>query len=272
MHDQRLAVVEIGDQVFRPSRQGLDAPAGEARGETRRAGKAQIGGRFCSTPRSVSPSMAGSNPRRTVSTSGSSGMALSSWHASRGPATSPDRLPLCIASGQDTCTGSAIVTAASDTTHFGFAACRSATSRPRSTTSSTSVAGRYDLMNDLMSAGLHRAWKEALLTRLAAEDDRPFRHLDVAGGTGDVAFKVLDAGGPQTEVTVLDINGEMLAVGRSRAARSASPTDDRVDASSRAMPRSLPFPSGSISTATRSPSASGTCRASTRRWPRPIGC
>ena len=79
-----------------------------------------------------------------------------------------------------------------------------------------SVAGRYDLMNDLMSAGLHRAWKDALVTAVRPPKARPFRHLDVAGGTGDIAFRILDAGGPQTHVTVLDINGDMLA-GRARA-------------------------------------------------------
>ena len=84
-----------------------------------------------------------------------------------------------------------------------------------------SVARRYDLMNDLMSGGLHRAWKAALVT--AANPPRgnsAFRLLDLAGGTGDVAFRVADAGGPGTRVTVADINAEMLAVGRERAAKS----------------------------------------------------
>jgi demethylmenaquinone methyltransferase/2-methoxy-6-polyprenyl-1,4-benzoquinol methylase len=78
-----------------------------------------------------------------------------------------------------------------------------------------------------MSAGLHRAWKSALLTAINPPKDRPFRHLDVAGGTGDVAFSVLEAGGPQTQVTVLDINAEMLSVGRDRAAKRF-PDDDRI--------------------------------------------
>src|SRR3954470_3422693 len=75
-----------------------------------------------------------------------------------------------------------------------------------------SVARRYDLMNDLMSAGLHRLWKDALVTALNPSRTRPHRHLDVAGGTGDIAFRVLEAGGSQTRVTVLDINGAMLGV------------------------------------------------------------
>jgi len=81
-----------------------------------------------------------------------------------------------------------------------------------------SVAHRYDLMNDLMSGGLHRAWKSALITTLnPPKDDRTFALLDVAGGTGDIAFRALDAGGPGTHVTVVDINGDMLALGRRRA-------------------------------------------------------
>jgi demethylmenaquinone methyltransferase/2-methoxy-6-polyprenyl-1,4-benzoquinol methylase len=83
-----------------------------------------------------------------------------------------------------------------------------------------SVARRYDLMNDLMSAGLHRAWKDALVTAVnppAKSSDRPFALLDLAGGTGDVAFRVVEAGGINTRVTVCDINAEMLAVGRERA-------------------------------------------------------
>jgi demethylmenaquinone methyltransferase/2-methoxy-6-polyprenyl-1,4-benzoquinol methylase len=81
-----------------------------------------------------------------------------------------------------------------------------------------SVARRYDLMNDLMSGGLHRAWKAALVTAVnPPKSDRSFRLLDVAGGTGDIALRVIAAGGAGTHVTILDINGEMLAVGRERA-------------------------------------------------------
>ena len=95
-----------------------------------------------------------------------------------------------------------------------------------------SVARRYDLMNDLMSGGLHRAWKEALVTavnpprqkavhgRLDQKSPQEFAVLDLAGGTGDVAFRIADKGGPGTHVTVADINADMLAVGRGRAAKS----------------------------------------------------
>ena len=80
-----------------------------------------------------------------------------------------------------------------------------------------SVAPRYDLMNDLMSLGLHRAWKDALVTALDPPKTRPLALLDIAGGTGDVAFRALEAGGELTRATVCDINPDMLAVGRERA-------------------------------------------------------
>jgi demethylmenaquinone methyltransferase/2-methoxy-6-polyprenyl-1,4-benzoquinol methylase len=103
------------------------------------------------------------------------------------------------------------------TTDFGFTTVPLAEKQARVNDVFHSVARRYDLMNDLMSAGLHRAWKSILVSMLRPPKTRPFRHLDVAGGTGDVAFRILDAGGPQTSATVLDINGDMLAVGRERA-------------------------------------------------------
>ena len=81
-----------------------------------------------------------------------------------------------------------------------------------------SVAKRYDLMNDLMSGGLHRVWKDALVTAVNPPRlDRDFALLDLAGGTGDIAFRVVEAGGMGTRVTVCDINAEMLSVGRERA-------------------------------------------------------
>jgi demethylmenaquinone methyltransferase/2-methoxy-6-polyprenyl-1,4-benzoquinol methylase len=82
-----------------------------------------------------------------------------------------------------------------------------------------SVAQRYDLMNDLMSGGLHRTWKDALVTALNPPcDGQPFAVLDLAGGTGDVALRIAEAAGPGTRVTVCDINPDMLTVGRERTA------------------------------------------------------
>ena len=103
-----------------------------------------------------------------------------------------------------------------ETTHFGF---RDVPLNDKKTLVNDvfrSVAQRYDLMNDLMSLGLHRAWKDALVTALDPPKTRPFALLDIAGGTGDVALRAIAAGGEQTRATVCDINREMLSVGRDR--------------------------------------------------------
>jgi demethylmenaquinone methyltransferase/2-methoxy-6-polyprenyl-1,4-benzoquinol methylase len=110
-----------------------------------------------------------------------------------------------------------------------------------------SVARRYDLMNDLMSFGLHRAWKDALVTAIDPPKNRPFALLDIAGGTGDIAVRVLDRGGEATRATVCDINADMLQVGRERAAvGSRSPAQRRSIAEqitfAEANAEALPFP------------------------------
>lgn len=79
------------------------------------------------------------------------------------------------------------------------------------------VAKRYDIMNDVMSAGLHRLWKDAMVSALNPRKSSDFRHLDVAGGTGDIAFRIVEASNRLAHATVLDINGSMLAVGAERA-------------------------------------------------------
>lgn len=81
------------------------------------------------------------------------------------------------------------------------------------------TAERYDLMNDLMSGGLHRLWKADLIAMLnPPKGDRPFDLIDVAGGTGDVALRFSAATGPNAKATICDISPEMLAVGRRRVA------------------------------------------------------
>ncbi len=75
------------------------------------------------------------------------------------------------------------------------------------------VANRYDVMNDLMSGGVHRLWKAELIRRLRPDGDMAL--IDVGGGTGDIAFRFLKRGGEN--VVVCDINTEMLSVGRDRA-------------------------------------------------------
>ena len=112
------------------------------------------------------------------------------------------------------------------TTHFGFRDVPLGDKQTLVNDVFHSVASRYDLMNDLMSAGLHRAWKDIMINKLnPPKGDAPFALLDVAGGTGDIAFRAAKAAAPAS-ATVCDINTEMLDVGRnpswSRASRPAS--------------------------------------------------
>jgi demethylmenaquinone methyltransferase / 2-methoxy-6-polyprenyl-1,4-benzoquinol methylase len=112
-------------------------------------------------------------------------------------------------------------------THFGFDTVPLGEKQERVDDVFHSVARRYDLMNDLMSAGLHRAWKDALLTAInPPRHDAPFALLDLAGGTGDIALRVAQAGGAGTRVTVCDINADMLMVGAERALERG--LDDRI--------------------------------------------
>lgn len=123
-----------------------------------------------------------------------------------------------------------------DRTHFGFEDVPLGEKQGRVDEVFHSVARRYDLMNDLMSAGMHRVWKRALVSMVRPPRARPYRHLDVAGGTGDVAFRVAEAGGPKTSVTVADINAGMLAVGRERAGKQGAGRVDFVEANAEALP------------------------------------
>lgn len=99
------------------------------------------------------------------------------------------------------------------------------------------VANRYDLMNDLMSGGLHRLWKDAMVAWLNPPKRPGWKVLDVAGGTGDIAFRIIEASQRQAHATVLDINGSMLAVGRDRAEKKGlSDSTDFVEANAEALP------------------------------------
>jgi demethylmenaquinone methyltransferase / 2-methoxy-6-polyprenyl-1,4-benzoquinol methylase len=114
------------------------------------------------------------------------------------------------------------------TTHFGYRDVPLGDKQTLVNDVFHSVASRYDLMNDLMSAGLHRVWKDIMINALnPPRSDAPFALLDVAGGTGDISFRAAKAAGSGFRATVCDINSDMLAVGRERAAKNH--LDDRVD-------------------------------------------
>ncbi|RMD92121.1 MAG: bifunctional demethylmenaquinone methyltransferase/2-methoxy-6-polyprenyl-1,4-benzoquinol methylase UbiE [Alphaproteobacteria bacterium] len=126
------------------------------------------------------------------------------------------------------------------TTHFGFQTVPEEEKAQRVHGVFSSVAARYDVMNDLMSAGIHRLWKDAMMDWLAPRPGQ--RLLDVAGGTGDIAFRFLRRA-PGASAVVLDMTESMLAEGRKRA--DAEKLAERLDwVVGDAM--ALPFPDASF--------------------------
>jgi demethylmenaquinone methyltransferase/2-methoxy-6-polyprenyl-1,4-benzoquinol methylase len=104
------------------------------------------------------------------------------------------------------------------------------------------VAGSYDLMNDLMSGGLHRLWKNDLINWLAPSKTTPQSLLDVAGGTGDIARRFLDAAGPRSSAVICDISAQMLEAGRKKLGQRYGERLHFVQGNAEA----LPFPDKSF--------------------------
>ena len=126
------------------------------------------------------------------------------------------------------------------TTHFGFHTVGEGQKAGLVHGVFTRVASRYDVMNDLMSAGIHRVWKDAMMDWLAPRGHQ--RLLDVAGGTGDIAFRFLKRA-PDARAVVLDMTESMLMEGQRRAEVEA--LGDRLDwVAADAM--ALPFPDASF--------------------------
>lgn len=100
------------------------------------------------------------------------------------------------------------------TTHFGFQTVNESEKAGRVQGVFNSVASKYDIMNDVMSMGIHRVWKDAMMDWLAPRPNT--RLLDVAGGTGDISFRYLKRAG-NAHATVLDLTEPMLVEGRKRA-------------------------------------------------------
>ena len=99
-------------------------------------------------------------------------------------------------------------------THFGFSTVDEAEKARKVAGVFDSVASKYDIMNDVMSGGMHRIWKASAIRQAAV---RPgMKVLDIAGGTGDLARKFMDIVGSRGEVWLTDINESMLTVGRDR--------------------------------------------------------
>tara|TARA_R110002072_G_scaffold296091_1_gene467635 strand:- start:1360 stop:2133 length:774 start_codon:yes stop_codon:yes gene_type:complete len=111
------------------------------------------------------------------------------------------------------------------TTHFGFQTVDEDLKAGMVHGVFTNVASKYDIMNDVMSGGIHRVWKDAMMDWLAPRPGQDL--LDVAGGTGDVAFRFLSRAGARARATVLDMTASMLEAGRLRA--EADQLADRLD-------------------------------------------
>ena len=121
-----------------------------------------------------------------------------------------------------------------NTTHFGFETVREDEKARRVKGVFSSVASKYDIMNDVMSVGIHRIWKEAMMDWLAPYPGQKL--LDVAGGTGDISFKFLSRAG-SGHATVCDITESMLIAGKTRAeAETMSDSLDWVVGDAMALP------------------------------------
>ena len=125
---------------------------------------------------------------------------------------------------------------AGEETHFGFSTVALGEKQRLVDDVFHKVARRYDIMNDVMSAGVHRLWKDALVTKLRPSQTRPLTLLDVAGGTGDIAFRVLDAAQSRSTATVFDINGDMVSVGRDRCPPRFADRIDFVQGNAESLP------------------------------------
>lgn len=136
--------------------------------------------------------------------------------------------------------------ASEKTTHFGFRQVPDAEKAGMVRGVFDSVAGKYDLMNDVMSGGVHRLWKDAMVAWLSPRAGSQI--LDVAGGTGDIAFRMLDSSakkGEAANVIVADINEEMLRVGAGRSQRERAGKAQPL-AWVTADAEALPFETGSM--------------------------
>ena len=123
------------------------------------------------------------------------------------------------------------------TTHFGYKQVNVEEKAGKVAEVFHSVAGNYDLMNDLMSGGIHRLWKRVTIEMSGV---RPGHHvLDIAGGTGDLAAKFSKIVGPEGTVVLADINDSMLKVGRDRLVDRGITDNVRF---SQADAQYLPFP------------------------------
>lgn len=130
------------------------------------------------------------------------------------------------------------------TTSFGFRAVPEGERQGLVNAVFSSVAQRYDLMNDLMSGGLHRLWKADFVSMIGApKNDRPFALLDVAGGTGDIAIRYAENSGQNATAVLADISPEMLTEGQTKV--RAKGLENRIRLT-QGNAEALPFPNATF--------------------------
>ena len=214
MAEHHHAVIQMEQHVFGAPRDPLDPPALQPCGELRRQREAQIGPPLDHAAKA--PALqAGGEAAANCFDFRQFGHCLEfsmQPAARRGHARSGRLLlPPSIADF------AAAITPCPDSTPFGFRDVDPADKAGMVRGVFESVAARYDLMNDLMSAGVHRLWKSVLIDLLAPRDGEHF--IDVAGGTGDIAFRILARlkQSADASVTVCDLTPAMLETGRARA-------------------------------------------------------
>ena len=192
VEDHRVAAVGVDQPIFGAAAEAGHPRAGQPLAEVDREGPAQVGAaRLDAAMRR--PSSTRARPRTVVSTSGSSGMA-----PRYGGARAQAPLEARTHERSKVNFGDELVSPEEKTRRVGAVF--------------SSVARRYDMMNDLMSGGMHRLWKDRFVARVKPRPGEAI--LDMAGGTGDVAFRMARRG---AQVTVADINPDMLEVGKERA-------------------------------------------------------
>ena len=264
VHDQRLAAVEIGQQILRP-------PPQRARPAPRSAARRAAAGTASAGPAGAPRHARSPGPRAPARGRGApSRPRAAPAHPLPGPGDAVAARPTCLIRSGGTDRKPASRDDRPARAHDPFRRrdrARGREGRRGCTASSPPSPTRYDLMNDAMSLGIHRLWKDATLDWLAPWPGMAL--LDVAGGTGDIAFRFLRRVKGRGHATVLDMTEDMLAEGRRRA-EATRLRPPRSTGWSATRWRS-PSPTRA-STPTRSPSASATSPASRTPSPRPSAC
>jgi demethylmenaquinone methyltransferase/2-methoxy-6-polyprenyl-1,4-benzoquinol methylase len=213
MHDKHRTIVKVEEEIFGASPHGVYFPAFQSRGETLRKRESQI-------PPPLFDLADGPAYQKRLQASSDRFNLWQFRHPSppRRPClhSQKGRQTLCSRSQELGMSSASFSKQEQSEIDFGFSKVPLPEKQGLVDDVFHSVAAKYDVMNDVMSLGQHRIWKDVLVQELHPSGH--WRHLDMAGGTGDVAFKIVKAAGLDSRVIVSDINQSMLDVGEERAA------------------------------------------------------